>query len=161
MVARFTSRTRRISLLRSAGLVALASFLLACGGNTNSHPIPLVGPKAILNGTSLSTATSHWVAKPCGVQIELTSDQGFWSVVTDSAGTTSSASTTWVAGADGDSLTVGFSSGLKGFYWVAELTGITGSTPSQQFTANVIVESQSTPQTLGSCTFVLIQGGLS
>lgn len=71
MVARFIRRSRGNSLMRGAGLLALGSFLSACGGGSKSSPAPVVGPNAILNGSSLATATTHWVATACAVQVDL------------------------------------------------------------------------------------------
>jgi hypothetical protein len=157
---RFNPHTMRF--LCPVGLFVLSLFLSACGGSYGgSNPIPpTTGPDAILNGATLATATSHWVSAPCNVQVELTSDYGFWSIVIDNSGTKSSGSFTWAVGPDPNSVTVGPGSGLGGFFWVSALKNITGSTSSQMFTANVTVETQSTPQSLGSCTFTLMQGNL-
>jgi hypothetical protein len=149
-------------LLRSAALFALGLFLSACGGGYGgSNPISPTGPNAVLNGGNLATATSHWVSSPCHVQVELTSDYGFWSIVVDTSGTTSSGSETWAVGPDPNSVTVGPGSGLGGFFWVSALTNITGSTSSQIFTASVTIDdSSSTHQSLGNCTFALQKGNL-
>ena len=146
---------------RFAGLLGLCLFLSACGGGGSTTVTP-VGAKAVLNGPTLATATSHWVASDCKVQAELTSDYGFLSVVTDTAGGTTTASLTWAAGSSSTSVTVGPSiGGQSGVFWITALSGINGSIASQTFTANVTVETGSTPQSLGSCTFTLTQKGLS
>jgi hypothetical protein len=149
-------------LLRFAGLLVLGSFLSACGGGYGgNNPAPPTGPNAILNGTNHTTATSHWVSSQCKVQVELTTDYGFWSIVVDTSGTTSSGSETWAVGPDPNSITVGPGSGVGGFFWVSALTNITGSTSSQMFTAGVTVDdSSNTHQNLGNCTFALQQGNL-
>jgi hypothetical protein len=146
-----------------AALLGLSLFLSACGGGyggTNNNSPPPTGPDEISNGATLATATSHWISAPCKVQVELTGDSGVWSIVVDNSGTTSSGPETWAVGPDPNSLTIGPGSGFGGFFWVSALGNITGSTSSKMFTANVTVETQSTPQGLGSCTFTLTQGNL-
>lgn len=128
---------------------------------TGNNPPPQTGPNAILNGASLAAATTHWVSARCNVQVELTSDKGFWSIVLDSSGKTSSGNETWTPGPDPTSVMVGPGTGLGGFFWVSGLGNITGSTSSQTFTANVSVKSVSTSQGLGNCSFALAQKGLS
>ncbi len=154
--------------LRSAGLLGLGLFLFACGGggsgkigSSGGNQSPPAGPNAILNGAALASATSHWTSAKCGVQVELTSDNGFYSVVVDSSGKTSSGTEKWAVGPDPNSVTVGPGNGLGGFFWVSALKTITGSTTSQTFSANVSVETGSTIQSLGVCTFVLVQAKLS
>lgn len=154
--------------LRSIGLLGFGLFLFACGGGgkgtigsaSGSQP-PQTGPNAILNGAALSSATSHWSSARCGVQVELTSDYGFYSVVVDSSGKTSSSPEKWAVGPDPNSVMVGPGDTLGGFFWVSALKTITGSTTAQTFSANVSVETGSTSQSLGICTFVLVQGKLS
>jgi hypothetical protein len=127
-------------LLRFAGLLGLGLFLSACGGGYGgSNPTPPTGPSAILNGATLATATSHWVSAQCNVQVELTSDYGFWSIVVDTSGTKSSGSQTWAVGPDPNSVTVGPGSGLGRFFWVSALRNITG-----YFLANVYGERHRT-----------------
>ncbi len=83
-------------------------------------------------------------------------------MVTDKAGTTTSGSETWTAVPNSNSVTVGPGFGGEGgVFGVAALGDITGSTSSQTFTALVTTETGSTPQNLGSCTFVRAQHGLS
>jgi hypothetical protein len=149
-------------LLHFAVLLAVGLFLSACGGGYGgSNPTSPTGPNAVLNGSTLATATSHWVSSACKVQVELTSDYGFWSIVVDTSGTTSSGSETWAVGPDPNSVTVGPGSGVAGFFWVSALTNITGSTSSQTFKAGVTVDdSSNTHQNLGTCTFALQQGKL-
>ena len=120
------------------------------------------GVNAIMNGTLLASATSHWTASKCSVQVELTSDHGFYSAVTDNHGNTSSGSSTWAQGANSDSVTIATSggSGLSSFFWVSALSNISGSTSSQLLTAAVSVKNQGTVQNLGSCSFVLAKGAL-
>jgi hypothetical protein len=158
------SGTRKIPLLSPVALLWLGLVLSACGGGSGGKNmvVPQTGPDAILNGAALATATSHWVSTNCSVQAELTSNSGFYSVVVDSAGTTSSGPETWAVGPNANSVTVGPGlGGLVGFFWISALDNITGSTTSQAFTATVVVQTGSTSQTLGNCSFVLKQGGLS
>jgi hypothetical protein len=155
------NRTR----LRFVGLVGLGLFLCACGGGghgtigSGSKQPPQTGPNAILNGPALATAASHWTSAKCNVQVELTSDSGFYSIVVDAGGKTSSGPEKWAIGPDSSSVIVGPGSGLGGFFWVSELRSIAGSSSSQIFTANVIVQPNT--QILGSCPFALVQGKLS
>jgi hypothetical protein len=164
-MARLCSQTHKIARLSPAGLLGLLGlglFLSACGGGSGgSNTSPQTGPDAILNGATLATATSHWVSTPCSVQAELTSDYGFLSVVTDDAGATTMASEEWAIGTNQASVTVGPALGLKGAFWISALDNIARAVSSQTFTANVVVETESTPQSLGSCTFTLTEKGLS
>jgi len=150
--------------LRSGAILGLGLFLFACGGGGSGtiggNQTPQNGPKAIVNGATLAAAANHWVAARCNVQVELTSDYGFYSVVVDSAGNRSAGTETWAVGPDPNSVEVGPGNGLRGFFWVSALKTITGSTGSQSFTANVSVETGSTAQNLGTCSFVLAQGKL-
>jgi len=152
-------RTYRTYLPCSAGLLGLSLCLSACGGG--GLTVTKSGAEAVLNGATLATATSHWVASTCRVQAELTADNGFLSVVTSPSGTTTQASETWAVGSNPDSVTVGPGIGLEGAYWITALGSISGSTTQESFTANVTVETSSTPQSLGSCTFTLTQKGLT
>jgi hypothetical protein len=144
-------------------MLTFALFIAGCGSNSSSGspPPPTTGPDAILNGSSLSSATNHWVSTSCNIQVELTSDKGFWSIVVDTSGTKSSASEMWAVGPDANSVTVGPGSGVAGFFWVSALTNMAGSTSSQSFTAGVTVDdSTNTHQNLGNCRFTLQQGSL-
>jgi hypothetical protein len=160
-VPRFEFSLRGFSLSRSAGLLGISLMLSACGGGS---PPPQQSPvQAVQNGSSLASASSHWVSKSCALQAEIASNDGFLSIVTDTAGDTTTASLTWAAGTNGNSLTVTGSTpgGLQGAFWIASMTSISGSVASQQFTADVTVQTQDTPQNLGTCSFVLTQGGLA
>jgi hypothetical protein len=158
-VTRFDTGVRGISWLRSATLLGLGGLLSACGGG--SMPPQPTGVNAILNGSTLAKATSHWVSKSCAIQAELTSDHGFLSVVTNTSGDTTTASLTWTPSVSQNSVTVSSLGGEGGTFWITSMSGIGGSVASQQFTAAVTVETQDTPQNLGNCTFSLTQGGLS
>lgn len=149
----------KIALLLGIGL-----FLSACGGGGNGtigggNQSQQSGPGAVVNGASLATAKSHWRGTNCGIQVELSSDYGFDSVVVDTSGKTSAGNGHWAVGPDAKSLTTDLGSGLVGFLWVSSLRTITGSTASQGFTANVVVGPNS--QTLVGCNFMLVQGGLT
>ena len=152
----------------SAVAIVSGSCMSACGGGgiASSGSIggskPQTGPNGILNGASLTAATTHWVAAGCHVQVELTSDKGSYTVVVDKTGTTSAGTGNWTIGADPTSVGISSSGGgLGGFYWVSYLQGITGSIASGSFTAGVSVTSGSTSQVLGTCSFILTQGKLS
>jgi hypothetical protein len=104
----------QITLLPFIALLAVGLFLSACGGGYGgSNPTSPTGPNAVLNGGTLATATSHWVSSQCKVQVELTTDYGFWSIVVDTSGTTSSGSETWAVGPDPNSVTVGRGQALR------------------------------------------------
>lgn len=157
-------QTQTNPLSRPIGLLSLGLFLSACGGGGNGtigsgNQFPQAGPSAIVNGTSLAFAKSHWKSTNCSVQVELSSDYGFYSVVVAKTGTTTSITGHWATGPDANSLTTDISSGLAGSLWVSTLKTITGSTVSQTFTANVTVQPNT--QALGNCIFVLVQGPLS
>ena len=152
--------TYKTGFSHSAMLLALSLSLSACGGG--GMTVTKAGADAVLNGATLATATSHWVASSCKVQAELTSDHGFLSVVTDTAGGTTVGSETWAVGSNSNNVTVGPGfGGESGIFWITALSGISGSTSSATFTANVTVQTGSTPQSLGTCTFTLTQKGLS
>jgi hypothetical protein len=114
-----------------------------------------------MNGGTHTSATGHWEATNCAVKVELTSDHGAWTAVTDRKGTTSSGTETWSLGANQNSVLIGPGNGLVGFYWVSALADISGSTASKAFTATVTVRTGSTSQGLGSCNFALAQHPLS
>jgi hypothetical protein len=154
--------------LSSSGILAFGLLLSACGGGGSGStgsiggPKPQTGPNGILNGASLAAATTHWTATRCGVQVELTTDHGFYSIVVDNKGTTSAGTEQWALGPDPTSIQAGPGTGLAGFFWVSSLGTITGSFASQTFTASVVVKSGSgTSQSLGSCSFTLAQGNLN
>ena len=146
-----TEAMRRLHLMLALLIISILSS--SCGGGQSSGTNS-VGPTAILNGSTLSGATSSWTAANCGVSVELTSDSGFKFIVHDSSGATSSASATWSAsGTNG--ATVNFSTGLGGFVWVQSLTNISGSTASKNFSAGVKVADTTSSQSLGTCSFSL------
>lgn len=161
MLAHPGFESHKLPLLRAAVLLGLGLFLSSCGGGSDqSNVTPTAGPDAILNGGTLATATSHWVASGCAVQVELTSDYGFYSIVTSTSGTTTAESETWAVGPDANSVTVGPGTSQKGAFSVSNLGEIARST-STTFTANVTVVSLGTHQSLGTCTFTLTQQNLS
>lgn len=153
----------RIVTLRLAALLTSGLLLAACGSyNGNSTTTGSSGPTAILNGATLATANTHWVSQACNVQVELTADGGFWSIVADISGTTTSMNNTWTIGSTPNNITIGPGSGEASFTWVSSLTNISGSTSSKSFSAGVTTLSGSDIQSnLGSCEFTLSNGGLS
>jgi hypothetical protein len=152
---------RKAIRLCCAGMLGL--LFSACGGSSGSGTSSTsTGPDGILNGATLAASTSHWVSTQCHVQAELSSDNGFWSVVVNSVGTTYSGSEKWTLGPNPNSVTVGPGfGGVQGALWISALGDITGSVSSEAFTANVTVETGSTSQSLGGCTFVLAPGNLA
>ena len=156
------------AILLIAEMLAVGSLLSACGGGGNGSTGSIggnkaqTGPYGILNGTSLTSATSHWVSTTCHVQVELTSDKGAYTIVVDRTGRTSAGTATWTIVSDPTSVgIISGGGGLGGFYWVSGLTQITGSVASQSFTAGVSVTTNSTSQSLGTCTFALTPGNLN
>ena len=153
---------RKLGLICSLLLVFL-SLMTACGGggggsssNASNNGPSNVGPTAITTGSSLATATSHWVAANCAVSVELTSDGGFEYAVVDTSGTTSTGSATWSTSGTSSAIINGGS-----FFWVSSLTNISGSTSSGSFTSGVTVTDQTnTSQELGPCSFNLQSGQL-
>lgn len=143
----------RYVLLKYLAVLTLVISMIACGGG-NSPNTNTLGPTAIINGSSLANAGSHWVSTGCAVKVELTSDGGFISAVTDTSGSTTMTSGTWTAiGSDG-AATTGSSA------WVDGLTNISGSTSSLAFSARVGVYD-GYQQNLGTCNFGLQSGGLT
>ena len=70
-------------------------------------------PQRYLQRPNLANATSHWVANGCRIQVEITADMGFWSIVLDSAGTTSSdGELQWTLGPNDTSVLAGPVAGL-------------------------------------------------
>ena len=132
-----------------AVVLGLGSLMLACGnanGTRNS-----VGPTAILNGSALSSASSHWMSQNCAVQVELTSDGAFISAVTDQSGTTTNSEGTWAPSGSSGATATGQS------VWVDSLTNIAGSTSAKSFSAGVSVD-EGFQQSLGTCSFTLQSG---
>jgi hypothetical protein len=148
--------------LRIAAVTASSFLMVSCGsGSQSANPAP-PSSQGILNGQTHATATSHWVATSCGVQVELTADGKAWTVVIDTSGTTSSGAETWTAGASSSSISIGPGTGQGGFFWVSALTNIKGTTASEAFSADVTVgDSTNTHQDLGTCSFTLQTGPLS
>lgn len=137
-------------------LLGVVGALVSCGGVSGANsPGNTIGPTAILNGPTVPTANSSWVASDCGVKVELTRDGGFVFAVTDTSGTTSGAQTTWSAsGSSGASIVP--VSGPDGLAWVSTLANISGSTSSRSFSAGVtVVVIGFDTQYLGTCSFSL------
>lgn len=141
-------------------LLLLLACDLGCGGGSVTTTMSQNGPAAIINGTSIATANSSWVASDCNLSVELTSDSGFAWVVGTISGSHSTGQATWLpSGTDG--AVINFSTGLGGFVWPTSLAHIAGSTSSKQFMADVTVnDSTNTPQDLGTCSFGLQSGPL-
>jgi len=137
-----------------------------------------VSPPAppITNGSTLSSASSHWVvANQCensgnptpGLQLELTSsDSGFKGSFTDASGTVHVSTGTWEVNTS-TSVTITTTNVTNaGAYpnsWtVSSLDDIAGSTSSSQFTATVNWYNGDNPkmQTSAGCSFSLASGGL-
>jgi hypothetical protein len=56
--------------LRIVAVMAASSFLtVSCGGDSPSTTPAPPGSQGIWNGQTHATATSHWVAASCGVQV--------------------------------------------------------------------------------------------
>src|SRR5438477_3748380 len=140
-------------LIAVMGVGALTALATCCGGGSHSQQGPTAGPTAILNGSTLATVNSHWVAQNCGVKVELAANGEFRSAVTDTSGTTHSSSGTWTASGTNSADTGG------SFGWVNRLTNISGSTSSQTFSAGVDVYLNY-QQSLGTFTITLQPGGL-
>ena len=139
-------------------LLVCVSQVVSCGGGGGGRASQItVGPNAILNGGSASTANSHWSSN-CFVQVELAANGDFRFAVTDTSGTTFSGGGTWTAsGTDSATMNSG-APGLQGFFVVTSLTQISGSTSSGHFTAGVIVANTNGQQNLGTCSFTLQNG---
>jgi hypothetical protein len=140
----------------------LKLLLTACGGGrSGSNSQVSIGPDGILNGSTLASASSHRVSQQCHVQVALTADGGFWSIVIDAGGTTTSMGDTWTVGPSSQSLTAGPGGGASGFTWVSAMTNISGSISSQRFSVGLNTNNGSdVPKSLGTCSFALQQGGL-
>ncbi len=153
----------RTLIMRASGVIALCSLLSACGGGSFNQQNN-VGPTAILNGGTLSTASSHWVGQNCSIQVELTADGGFWFWGRNISGITVSGAGTWsVDPTDSASaLMPNEMSGLEGTFWATQLKSIQGSTASRSFTADVIValNAGGGNQQLNSCVFGLQSGAM-
>jgi len=138
---------------RRAVIVSAIGCLVSCGGGSNADSGNNVGPNAILNGSTLATATTSWTASNCAVKVELTGDGGAKFAVSDESGITSSGTTTWSPlGSDGATIKCG--SGIGGFLCLGSLAHISGSTASQAFTAAVTAGGSNGSQTL-TCSFSL------
>lgn len=134
-------------------------MLAGCGGGSGSDSTITAGPRAVLNGSSLSSDKSHWSSN-CGTQVELAADGGFKWAVTDTTGTTSSGSSNWSA-SSGNGAVINFGgTSLGGFSWVTDLTNISGSAASKHFTSGVDVADANGSQNLGTCSFDLQAGAI-
>jgi hypothetical protein len=165
----FRFRPLRILSLHLAGLLAFSLFLSSCAGKepqfaqpiTDPAPTGTTGPNAILNGSGgLYAPTTNWFSAQCHIQLYITGGGGFYSIVHDTAGRTSSGPENWTQLGTENEILIGPGAGIGGFLWIEELQDIVGSTASGIFTANVVVNSDATSQSLGNCTFTLLQGSL-
>jgi hypothetical protein len=136
-------------------LLATIGLLSGCGGGqeTINHPCtgPNTGPAAILNGSTLAAADSSWTSPTCSsAKLELTADDGLkYSIAAQ--GVLATAQTSWSAfGSDGLQVSCGT------VLCIDSLSNISGSTCSQAFTAQVTVVSNGTNQSLGKCSFSLV-----
>jgi hypothetical protein len=151
-----TLKKRFTRSLAAASLLCLAITGCGSGGNSNSTPAVTAGPQAILNGNSLTTATSYWVGSNCALKVEVAADGGLWSYVADSSGSKTTAGETWTASGTNGLVTSG---ALGAPFVISKLTNISGSTSSGKFTAGAtVVDSSSTEQVLGTCSFSLQNG---
>lgn len=144
-------------------VLVVVAVMAGCGGgsNGNNNGKSGIGPTAVVNGGTLASATSHWVAQNCALQVEIAQDHGFISVVTDTSGTTTSETLTWTLFAN-TGLTTAGGGGAQGFFWITSMTGMTGSTASGHFSSTVtVMDSSGTSQTLGPCAFSLEPGRLT
>ena len=151
-----------ISLLGAAGLLALAVVLTlsACrDSGDKSNPSSAAVLDLISNGSTLPLAESRWVSTECRLEVELTRDHGFWSIVDDS-GKRSSIRGRWTEGKDPHSVTIAPGPDVGGF-WVSAISKIDGSISARTFTAQIAIKTRSTTKDLGSCTFALMQHGLA
>lgn len=155
------TRNHRTLIVIAAVLAGLALVLVLSAHRENSvqnlQP-SLAGPALISNGPTLASAGSRWVSTECRVQVELTSDHGFWSIV-DDGGSRSSVTGEWAPGHDSKTI-IAHPGSDPGRLWVSVIRKIDGSTSARTFTAHITVETQSTTKELGSCTFALMQHGL-
>jgi len=143
-------------------VTTLVFALLSCGGggggNNGANPAITSGPRAILNGSSLATATSYWISQNCSVKVAVAADGGLKATVTDTSGTTYTSGGTWTA-ADNNGLTVSESGGSV---YLSRMSNISGSTSAGSFSAGLVFSVQSTgDQNIGPCTFSLQQGSFA
>jgi hypothetical protein len=154
--------TRKLTFFSAAALVALAVVLIASAyrraGEEPLSAAPAV-PTAISNGSTLASADSRWVSTDCRVQVELTADHGFWSVV-DDAGKRFSGRGRWAANDDPHTVIARPGSDVEALS-VSAITKIDGSTSAQTFTAHVTLNGPSATKELGSCAFALVRHGLA
>jgi hypothetical protein len=130
-----------------------ASFMLGCGGGT-MQPQNTVGPAAILNGSTFAAVNTHWESATCGVQIELSGDGNFRSLVGDISGDKFGSNGTWTASGTSSAVMSG-----TGIAWVSALTDINGATASGKFNSGVSVQDRVGDQhSAPSCDFSLYGG---
>lgn len=131
-----------------------ASFMLGCGGGTMQPPQNTVGPTAVLNGSTFPAVNTHWESATCGVQIELSGDGNFRSLVGDISGDKFGSDGTWMASGTSSAVMSG-----TGIAWISALTNIKGSTASGKFNSGVSVEDRLGDQhSAPSCDFILFGG---
>ncbi|HTS34395.1 MAG TPA: hypothetical protein VMH04_01920 [Candidatus Solibacter sp.] len=143
-------------IMGPALLIALSSLVVACGGGDSSMNQNMIGPSAILNGSSLAGSNSYWAASNCPVKMELAADNGFVYWAADRTGTISEGYTTWSPSGDSS-----LSTGGGTFLWIASVGKIEGSTSSKVFAADVLVtDATNTSQLYPGCSFSLQVGQL-
>lgn len=144
-------------------LIMVGIFLTACATSNNSSKgggSNDVGPQAIINGQTLSSANTHWVSSNCGIPIdvELTlGDDGFKSNITDSNGYSHEYTGSWTPSSNGQSVTITYPAGTNTSDAVVSLINIAGSTSSAGFVAGV---NDGYGISIPTCVFNLAGGGM-
>src|SRR5215813_2646725 len=77
-------------------LWSLGLMAVSCGGSDHGTRSDH-GPDAVVNASSLESATSHWSSAECGIELELGANGEIWSIVMDTSGGTSSGGGHWTA----------------------------------------------------------------
>jgi hypothetical protein len=107
-----------------------------------------------LNGATFDGINTHWESDTCGVEVELSGDGNFRSLVGDISGDKYGSDGTWTASGTSSAAMDG-----SGIAWISALTGISGSTASGKFNAGVSVQDRVGDQNSSpSCDFKLFGG---
>ncbi|MDT8066633.1 MAG: hypothetical protein ROO76_00565 [Terriglobia bacterium] len=157
----------RVSGCNSLPIIVFVAALClgGCGGtpessNTNLRTAPNTGGYAILNGSTLSGATSHWESAECKVKLELASN--YWMIYSvDGVGSSTAtvgAVTQWSVGSTDKDVAVPLPDPPMFAYYLTGITSIDGSTSSGSFKAGVKILETASGTQVYPCAFVLQSG---
>ena len=175
MWAVYGATDSRITGYNLIALFLFAANLLtcACGGAPTTTTttvripptpaIPTTGGYAILNGDTLSAASSHWLSQDCSIQLELASNSWMIYSITGLGapqGSTFLALTEWSIGTTDKDVAIPLPPAARPEVFLSGITGIEGTTSSGNFHADLIIIDGDNRTHVYACPFALQSGPL-